>query len=204
MTARPLKTLSAFATSPRSVHHDRTRRASHRPVRVVGGSYFEVMGLRPYSADCWAPDDGPKARGGRSDIPVLDDVARQRTVSSRQEREARRPAGHHCRRARAVGAISGGDGDPRECRHQSTNLDATMVTGRVHRMTELFGRLAPGVDPRCRPGGAAHRSWGDRRSTRKRTRRRLIPYRFCRLRDQIVSPARTVLLVLLAASALCS
>src|SRR5260370_31180868 len=26
------------------------------------------------------------------------------------------------------------------------HLSATMVTGRVHRMTELFGRLAPGVD----------------------------------------------------------
>src|SRR5437868_15251358 len=26
------------------------------------------------------------------------------------------------------------------------HLDATMVDGRVHRMTELFGRLAPGAD----------------------------------------------------------
>src|SRR5213079_776071 len=26
------------------------------------------------------------------------------------------------------------------------HLDATMVDGRVHRMTELFGRLAPGTD----------------------------------------------------------
>src|SRR5260370_41009237 len=26
------------------------------------------------------------------------------------------------------------------------HLDATMVQGRVHRMTELFGRLSPGVD----------------------------------------------------------
>src|SRR5207237_2356446 len=26
------------------------------------------------------------------------------------------------------------------------HLDATMVEGRVHRMTELFGRLSPGVD----------------------------------------------------------
>src|SRR4029077_8903443 len=26
------------------------------------------------------------------------------------------------------------------------HLDATMVEGRVHRMTELFGRLAPGTD----------------------------------------------------------
>src|SRR5439155_5272681 len=26
------------------------------------------------------------------------------------------------------------------------HLDATMIEGRVHRMTDLFGRLAPGVD----------------------------------------------------------
>ena len=38
------------------------------------------------------------------------------------------------------------------------HLSATMVTGRVHRMTELFGRLAPGVDSRTGPRRAAHRA----------------------------------------------
>src|SRR5205814_834319 len=83
------------------------------------------------------------------------------------------------------------------------HLSATMVTGRVHRMTELFGRLAPGADlesaraelrvveaamikthPESYPQNADFRidAFG--------------------LRDQITSSARTVLLVLLAASVL--
>jgi predicted permease len=83
------------------------------------------------------------------------------------------------------------------------HLSATMVTGRVHRMTELFGRLAPGVEleqaraelrtvhaailkqhPEAYPAQADFR------------------IEATRLRDQLTSRARTVLLVLLAASAL--
>jgi putative ABC transport system permease protein len=83
------------------------------------------------------------------------------------------------------------------------HLSATMVTGRVHRMTELFGRLAPGADLEAARAelravhGAivkehpeAYPSKGDFRIDA------------VRLRDQITSSARTVLLVLLAASAL--
>ena len=83
------------------------------------------------------------------------------------------------------------------------HLSATMVTGRVHRMTELFARLAPGVEleearaelrtvhasivkehPEAYPAQADFR------------------IEATRLRDQLTSRARTVLLVLLAASAL--
>jgi hypothetical protein len=83
------------------------------------------------------------------------------------------------------------------------HLSATMVTGRIHRMTELFGKLAPGATlDRARnelrtvyagmvkdhadayPANAGYR----------------IDARM--LRDEITSGARTVLLVLLAASAL--
>src|SRR5271170_4096507 len=83
------------------------------------------------------------------------------------------------------------------------HLSATMVTGRVHRMTELFGRLAPGATleqaraelrtvyasmqkdhPEAYPDSGGYR----------------IDARM--LRDQITSGARTVLLVLLAASGL--
>jgi predicted permease len=83
------------------------------------------------------------------------------------------------------------------------HLSATMVDGRVHRMTELFGRLAPGVELEAARAelravhGAflkehpeAYPEEGDFRIDA------------VRLRDQITSPARTVLLVLLAASAL--
>ena len=83
------------------------------------------------------------------------------------------------------------------------HLDATMVEGRVHRMTELFGRLAPGAELeaaraelRAVHGAmiAEHResypSDGDYR------------IEAVRLRDQIIAPARNVLLILLAAAAL--
>ena len=85
------------------------------------------------------------------------------------------------------------------------HLSATMVTGRVHRMTELFGRLAPGATLETRTRRAARRCTP--RCMHGASRRRIrakADFRIdaVRLRDQITSPARTVLLVLLAASAL--
>ncbi|HMH28270.1 MAG TPA: FtsX-like permease family protein, partial [Steroidobacteraceae bacterium] len=83
------------------------------------------------------------------------------------------------------------------------HLSATMVTGRIHRMTELFGRLAPGVT--LDQAGAELRSVY---STMKKDH----PEAYAQqadfqigtklLRDEITSGARTVLLVLLAASGL--
>jgi len=78
-----------------------------------------------------------------------------------------------------------------------------MVTGREHRMTELFARLAPGVDLeqaraelRAIHGGIV-KEHPEAYSTKADFRIDAV-----RLRDQITSRARTVLLVLLAASAL--
>ena len=83
------------------------------------------------------------------------------------------------------------------------HLSATMVTGRIHRMTELFGKLAPGAtldqarnELRTAYAGMqqdhpdAYPDNGGYRIDAKM------------LRDQITSGARTVLLVLLAASGL--
>ena len=78
-----------------------------------------------------------------------------------------------------------------------------MVDGRVHRMTELFGRLAPGVDLEAARAelrtvhGAIVKEHPESYPANADFRIDAV-----RLRDQIVSPARTVLLVLLAASAL--
>jgi hypothetical protein len=78
-----------------------------------------------------------------------------------------------------------------------------MVTGRVHRMTELFGRLAPGTDLEAARADlrAAHSAMLKEHPEVYSSK---ADYRIdaVTLRDQIVSPARTVLLVLLAASAL--
>ena len=83
------------------------------------------------------------------------------------------------------------------------HLDATMVTGRVHRMTELFGRLAPGVSldqARAELNAAYAPMVKDHPEAYSPKDQFRIDARL--LRDQITSSARTVLLVLLAASAL--
>src|SRR5258705_164223 len=83
------------------------------------------------------------------------------------------------------------------------HLSATMVTGRLHRMTELFGRLAPGATlDQARAElravyGAMTKAHADAYPLKGNYQ---ISAKL--LRDQITSGARTVLLVLLAASAL--
>src|SRR5580693_2087949 len=83
------------------------------------------------------------------------------------------------------------------------HLSATMVTGRIHRMTELFGKLAPGAtldqartELRTVYAGMVKDhpdAYPDNGGFRIDARM---------LRDEITSGARTVLLVLLAASGL--
>jgi len=84
------------------------------------------------------------------------------------------------------------------------HLSATMVTGRVHRMTELFARLAPGatleqarVELRS-VYATMKKDHPDAYSTKQAD----FQISAKLLRDQITSGARTVLLVLLAASVL--
>jgi predicted permease len=83
------------------------------------------------------------------------------------------------------------------------HLSATMVTGRVHRMTELFGRLRPGVELETARAelraahGAIVKEYPEAYSPKADFRIDAV-----KLRDQITSPARTILLVLLAASGL--
>jgi predicted permease len=172
---------------------------------VVGGTYFEVMGLRPVLGRLLGPaDDGPQAAGAavltynfwtaawKSDPAVIGKTVRLGDRS-----------------ATIVGVVEPSVPYPSETEIIANvvtsphHLDATMVDGRVHRMTELFGRLAPGVDletarAELRTAHAAivgqypeaYPKNGDYRIDA------------VRLRDQITSPARTVLLVLLAASGL--
>jgi predicted permease len=83
------------------------------------------------------------------------------------------------------------------------HLSATMVTGRVHRMTELFARLAPGVtldQARAELRSVYDTIKKDHPEAYSKQADFQISARL--LRDQITSGARTVLLVLLAASAL--
>ncbi len=172
---------------------------------VVGGSYFDVMGLRPVLGRLLGPaDDGPQAAGAAvlthrfwttslaSDPAVLGKVVRLGERS-----------------ATIVGVLEPSVPYPSETEIIANvvtsphHLSATMVTGRVHRMTELFGRLAPGADLDSARAelravhGAILQEHPE--SYPKKAEFRIDAVG---LRDQIVAPARTVLLVLLAASAL--
>ena len=172
---------------------------------VVGGSYFEVMGLRPVLGRLLDKrDDGPNAAGAavliyrfwttvlHSDPSVIGKQVRMDT-----------------RTATIVGVLEPSVPYPADTELIANvvtsphHLSATMVTGRVHRMTELFGRLAPGASleqarAELRSAYAAMKNEhpeaypaGGQFSIEAKL-----------LRDEITSGARTVLLVLLAASGL--
>jgi putative ABC transport system permease protein len=172
---------------------------------VVGGSYFDVMGLRAVRGRLLdAHDDGPTAQGAvvltyrfwttalHSDPSIIGKTVR---LSDRV--------------ATVVGVLEPSVPYPQETEIIANvvtsphHLDATMVEGRVHRMTELFGRLAPGVDlDRARADlRAVHTSIVKEHPEAYQTQ---ADFRIdaVNLRDEIISPARTILLVLLAASAL--
>ncbi len=175
---------------------------------VVGGNYFDVMGLHPVLGRLIGPqDDGQNAAGVivltyrfwstvyKKDPNVIGKTVRLSSIGDRS--------------ATVIGVLEPCVPYPADTEiignvvTSPHHLSATMVTGRVHRMTELFGRLAPGATldqartelrtvyatvqkdhPEAYPDNGGFR----------------IEARM--LRDQITSGARTVLLVLLAASGL--
>jgi putative ABC transport system permease protein len=175
---------------------------------VVSGNYVDVMGLRPVLGRLVGPqDDGPNAAGVivltyrfwstvfKKDPSVIGKTVRLSSIGDRS--------------ATVIGVLEPSVPYPADTEIIANlvtsphHLSATMVTGRVHRMTELFGKLAPGVTidqarnelrttyasmlkdhPEAYPDNGGFR----------------IDARM--LRDQITSGARTVLLVLLAASGL--
>jgi putative ABC transport system permease protein len=175
---------------------------------VVDGSYFEVMGLRPVLGRLIGPqDDGPKAAGVvvltyrfwsttlKSDPSVIDKTVRLGSFGDRA--------------ATIVGVLEPSIPYPADTEIMANivtsphHLSATMVTGRVHRMTELFGRLAPGATldqarAELRTAyGAMIKDHADAYSPQAHFQ---IDAKL--LREQVTSSARTVLLVLLAASGL--
>ena len=172
---------------------------------VVGGSYFKVMGLHPVVGRLLdETDDGPKAAGAA----VL--TYRFWTTALGSDRSLiGRTVRLGDRTATIVGVLEPSVPYPSETEIIANvvtsphHLSATMVTGRVHRMTELFGRLAPGADL-----DAARTQLRTIHSAMVQQHPESYPrdgdFRIdaVRLRDQITSSARTVLLVLLAASAL--
>jgi predicted permease len=176
---------------------------------VVGGNYFEVMGLHPVLGRLIdARDDGPNASG----VVVL--TYRFWTTVLKKDpsvigKTVRLESFLGARIATVIGVLEPSVPYPGETEIMSNvvtsphHLSATMVTGRVHRMTELFGRLAPGTtleQARAELTAAHSTIVKDHPDAYSPNARFTIEARL--LRDQITSRARTVLLVLLAASAL--
>jgi putative ABC transport system permease protein len=121
------------------------------PAGVVDGHYFEVMGLRPVLGRLLASsDDGPNAAGAivltyrfwtaalHSDPSVIGKTVRLESDSG-------------ARSATIVGVLEPSVPYPVATEiignvvTSPHHLSATMVTGREHRMTEVFARLAPGA-----------------------------------------------------------
>jgi putative ABC transport system permease protein len=175
---------------------------------VVSGNYFDVMGLRPVLGRLVGPQDGGADAAGvivltyrfwstvyKKDPRVIGKTVRLSSLGDRS--------------ATVIGVLEPSVPYPADTEIIGNlvisphHLSATMVTGRIHRMTELFAKLAPGATleqarnelrtvyasmekdhPDAYPDNGGYR----------------IDARM--LRDQITSGARTVLLVLLAASGL--
>jgi putative ABC transport system permease protein len=175
---------------------------------VVGGNYFEVMGLHPVLGRLLdAHDDGPNAAGAvvltyrfwntvlKKDRSVIGKTVRLESLGART--------------GTIVGVLEPSVPYPGETEIMANvvtsphHLSATMVTGRVHRMTELFGRLAPGAtleQARAELTAVHSTMVKDHPEAYSPNAKFGIETRL--LRDQITSRARTILLVLLAASAL--
>src|SRR4249920_1816677 len=117
---------------------------------VVGGSYFHVMGLHPVLGRLIGPqDDGPNAAG----VAVLTYRYWSTTLKSDPNvlGKTLRLGSFGERTATIIGVLEPSVPYPADTEIIANivtsphHLSATMVEGRVHRMTELFGRLAPGA-----------------------------------------------------------
>src|SRR5689334_4829889 len=144
-----VKTISAFGDFS-TIGFTMIGLGEPREVRagVVGGSYFEVMGLRPVLGRLLGPgDDGPTAAGAAvvTNRFWRNTLKSDRSVVGKTIRLGTRPAV-------IVGVLEPSVPYPAETEIIANvvtsphHLSATMVQGRVHRMTELFARLAPGAD----------------------------------------------------------
>lgn len=172
---------------------------------VVSGSFFEVMGLRPVLGRLLDKgDDGLNAAGAA----VLthrfwtDALGSDPSVIGRTLRLGTRSA-------TVVGVLQPSVPYPADTEIIANvvtsphHLGATMVAGRTHRMTELFGRLAPGATIEGARAELASvyaamvSAHPDSYSAKAGMHVSATP-----LREQIAAPARTMLLLLLGAAGL--
>ncbi len=176
---------------------------------VVGGSYFQVMGLRPVLGRLLdAHDDGPNAAGAVvltyrfwSTVLKGDPTVIGKTIRLNSFIDARN--------ATVVGVLEPCVPYPADTEiianvvTSAHHLSATMVTSRIHRMTELFARLAPGANLET-ARAELHTVYARMKREHPEDYPAKSDYQISavRLRDQLTSGARTILLVLMATSIL--
>ena len=176
---------------------------------VVDGNYFDVMGLKPVLGRLLnRGDDGENAAGAavltyrfwstglHSDRNVIGKTVRLEGFGS-------------SRPATIVGVVEPSVPYPMETEIIANivtsphHLSATMVTGREHRMTEVFARLAPGAEldaARAELGTVYAGMLSSHPKEYKPTDHYQISV--TRMHDQLNSRANTILWILLGASGL--
>lgn len=176
---------------------------------VVDGNYFNVMGLHPVLGRLLTPkDDGPNVPGAvvltyrfwtnsmHSDRGVIGKVIRLGSFEG-------------ARSATIVGVLEPSVPYPVETELIANivtsphHLSATMVTGREHRMTEVFARLAPNANLDA-ARAELNTVYSGMISAHPEVYRPGDHYRIdvTRMHDQINSRARTILWILFAFSGL--
>ncbi|MGO9434294.1 MAG: ABC transporter permease, partial [Terracidiphilus sp.] len=179
------------------------------PAGVVDGHYFDVMGLKPVLGRLLGPgDDGQNAAGAivlthhfwrtelHSDPNVLGKTVRLESYSG-------------ARSATVVGVLEPSVPYPVATEIIANvvtsphHLSATMVTGREHRMTEVFARLAPGSTVE-QAQAELNTVYGAMKAAHPEVYKPGDHYQIqvTRMHEQINARANTVLWVLFAASGL--
>jgi len=179
------------------------------PAGVVDGHYFEVMGLKPVLGRLLGPaDDGQNAAGAivltynfwrtslHSDPSVLGKVVRLESYSG-------------ARSATVVGVLEPSVPYPVATEIIANvvtsphHLSATMVTGREHRMTEVFARLAPGATVE-NAAAELHTVYSGMLAAHPEVYKPEDHFQIgvTRMHDQINARANTILWILFAASGL--
>jgi len=204
---KTIKELGTFSETDFSVIGLGTPREIHGG--VVDGNYFEVMGLRPVLGRLLTPaDDGPNAPGAvvltyrfwrngmHSDPNVLGKTVRLESCCG-------------ARSATIVGVLEPSVPYPVETEIIANvvtsphHLSATMVTGREHRMTEVFARLNSGATLEAARAELST-VYAGMTAAHPETYKPVDHYQIAvtRMHDQINSRANTILWVLFAASGL--
>ena len=175
---------------------------------VVDGTYFDVIGLKPVLGRLINPaDDGPNAQG----VAVLTYKFWTNTLHSDPSvigKVIRLGSFEGARSATVIGVLQPSVPYPVETELIANivtsphHLSATMVTGRLHRMTDVFARLKPDSTLDAARAELTAKYQAMCTAHPQDYKDSGLHFTVTRMHDQINSRANTVLWVLLAASGL--